>query len=195
MLWILRRCFLAPLLAACSATPAPAPVHARATNQAYTRAALEAAAAHGRRCSRLGPAFPAYPAPPPPGPAGGWPAIEPKPPIDGCLDREVIRRVIRRQLVELRCCGALASRPTRVRLHFLIDRAGRVRDFEPGAEPEAPALQACLAQVVPTWRWRPGGWGGVLVSYPLVYPLVYGAPSSRKPDQKAGWASRRRTLF
>jgi hypothetical protein len=55
--------------------------------------------------------------------------VEPKPPISGCLDREIIRRVFRRQRDELTCCGqALAAGrgPVEVAVRFSIDGRGRV---------------------------------------------------------------------
>jgi hypothetical protein len=161
-------------LGACARPPVAAPpASVPPAAPAPARQATQAGADLGRQCSRLGPAFPDYPEPPPPRPRDGWPRIEPKPPIFGCLDKSIIRRVFRQQREELVCCAQalpVGAGPLKVVVRFRIDERGRVDDVTvapQAASPPERALERCLATVVSSWRWRPGGWGSILVSYPL----------------------------
>ncbi|MEM9073011.1 MAG: AgmX/PglI C-terminal domain-containing protein [Myxococcota bacterium] len=99
-----------------------------------------------------------------------------QPEVRGSLSREVIRRVIRRNITQARYCyeQALAQDPTlagTVKLAFIINAEGQVQSAvvrEDGL-PD-PSVGTCLARVVRRWRFpAPEGGGVVAVTYPFVF--------------------------
>jgi hypothetical protein len=93
-----------------------------------------------------------------------------------CLDKEVIRRVVRSHINEVRHCynQGLVRDPNlqgRVSIQFRIDARGSVPASVVGTSTlDAPAVERCIASAVKRWRFpaAPGRMGSVLVTYPFV---------------------------
>jgi TonB family protein len=96
-----------------------------------------------------------------------------RPQVMGALDKEVIRRVIRRHINEVRFVyqRALQSNPNlagRVMVRFTIGPNGQVISASASGT-ASPEVQRGIASVVRRWRFpRPAGGGIVTVSYPFV---------------------------
>jgi TonB family protein len=94
--------------------------------------------------------------------------------VRGALSREVIQRVIRRHVAEVRHCyeQALTSRPDlqgRVAVKFVIAPSGAVQTavVEQSALGHA-GVEACITRAVTRWAFpAPEGGGIVIVSYPF----------------------------
>lgn len=91
------------------------------------------------------------------------------------LDKEVIRRVIRAHIHEVKQCyeGALAADPGlngRVVVRFTVDARGSVAQAEiTETTMKNQAVETCIAGAVRTWQFpRPAGKGVVVVTYPFV---------------------------
>jgi hypothetical protein len=95
--------------------------------------------------------------------------------VEGGLSREVIRRVVRRHIDELRFCyeQALDRDPElagRVSVQFTIDREGSVREAAIASDTMGDgATSACIAHVVQRWAFPAPAGGEVRVSYPFVF--------------------------
>jgi hypothetical protein len=96
------------------------------------------------------------------------------PVVRGGLDREIVRRVVRTHLNEVRYCyeEALPRRPTlagRVVAAFTIAPTGRVLVSElQTSSLGAPAVEACIVAATRRWQFpQPAGGGLVVVSYPF----------------------------
>jgi metallo-beta-lactamase class B len=95
--------------------------------------------------------------------------------MTGSLDKEVIRRVIRSHLDEVKYCyeRELAKMPDlfgTVWVEFSIEATGEVSVSTPlttSTTRQAP-LESCVAAAVKRWRFPETGGGGVLVKYPFV---------------------------
>jgi hypothetical protein len=97
----------------------------------------------------------------------------------GSLDRELIRRYLRRHRNEIRYCyeRRLAQRPDlsgRVLLRFTIDRAGRVVHSETASTTISDhEVEACVARVVERIQFpAPEGDETIIVSYPFFFQQV-----------------------
>jgi TonB family protein len=95
--------------------------------------------------------------------------------VRGSLSREVIRRVIRRHINEVRFCyeQELAQRPDlsgRVTVSFIISATGAVQTSSVANTTLNNArVEGCVAQAVRRWTFpAPDGGGAVLVNYPFV---------------------------
>lgn len=95
--------------------------------------------------------------------------------VRGSLSREVIRRVIRRHINEVRFCyeQELAQRPDlsgRVTVSFMISATGAVQMANVQNTTLGNArVEGCIAQAVRRWTFpAPDGGGAVLVNYPFV---------------------------
>jgi hypothetical protein len=131
--------------------------------------------AKGELCQQLGPAFPRYKRV---GCRGGggvqWPAETPKkggallwPPVQGCLDRSIIRKVFVRQQPELACCVRPIRERNRIIIDVKIDCDGIVTEASVGSDFPLDALrETCLTTVLKTWRFVPPQ-GFVHVRYPI----------------------------
>ena len=95
--------------------------------------------------------------------------------VQGALDKDIIRRIVRAHINEVRYCynQALARDPSvqgRVKVQFTIGGTGRV----PSAVVQEttlrdPAVGNCIAQAVRRWTFpKPEGGGSVIVSYPFI---------------------------
>ncbi|HLT39652.1 MAG TPA: AgmX/PglI C-terminal domain-containing protein [Enhygromyxa sp.] len=96
-------------------------------------------------------------------------------PVVGGMDKDVIRRVVRSHINEIRDCYnlGLAKDPTlagRIAIEFTIGPSGAVEqakatDLDGLADPAVPA---CIVAAIETWVFpEPRGGGRVTVSYPF----------------------------
>jgi TonB family protein len=95
---------------------------------------------------------------------------------NGSLSKEIIRRVIHRNLAQVRACyeQGLSSRPElagRVSIRFMIAPSGSVQQALVGESSLGSAeVEACLARAVRRWSFpAPEGGGYVTVSYPFLF--------------------------
>jgi TonB family protein len=95
--------------------------------------------------------------------------------VRGGLSRELVRRVVRRHMNEVRFCyeqglerrGDLAGR---VAVTFVIAETGRVQSNTVGSSTLGSAeVEACVASVVRRWSFPETDGGPVLVTYPFVF--------------------------
>ncbi|HET6149773.1 MAG TPA: AgmX/PglI C-terminal domain-containing protein [Polyangia bacterium] len=103
--------------------------------------------------------------------------------VKGGLDREIIRRIIRRRLNEVKFCyeQALVTQPGlggRVLVRFAIAPTGQVlSSVVESSTLGNPRVELCTAQAVRRWEFpRPTGGGMVMVSYPFVMAPAGGGP-------------------
>ncbi len=96
------------------------------------------------------------------------------PVVRGGLDREIVRRVVRQHLNEVRYCyeEALPRQPTlagRVVAQFTIAPTGRVLvSALQTSSLGSPAVEACIVAATRRWQFpQPAGGGLVVVSYPF----------------------------
>jgi TonB family protein len=92
----------------------------------------------------------------------------------GALDKEIIRRIVRRNINQVRYCydQALTRQPTlagRVVVQFTIAGNGTViASLLGNSTLGAPAVESCIVQAVKRWEFpKPEGGGLVMVSYPF----------------------------
>lgn len=96
--------------------------------------------------------------------------------VRGSLSRDVIQRVIRRHINEVRACydRALARDPSlsgRVLVRFTIDASGAVSSAEvQDSDLGDASVEACIQAAARRWRFpEPAGGGIVIVTYPFVF--------------------------
>ncbi|MCY1062604.1 AgmX/PglI C-terminal domain-containing protein [Nannocystis sp. SCPEA4] len=94
----------------------------------------------------------------------------------GALDRDIIRRIVRAHLAEVRHCynQTLARDPEakgRVSVQFVIGGGGQVTSAAAiDSDVRDQALSACVAQAVRRWKFpRAEGAGSTAVTYPFVF--------------------------
>jgi TonB family protein len=94
--------------------------------------------------------------------------------VRGALDKEIIRRIVRRHINEVRYCyeQALASRPTlggKVVVQFTIAGTGRVlASVLQSSSLGVASVDFCVVNAVKRWEFpEPTGGGLVIVSYPF----------------------------
>jgi hypothetical protein len=100
--------------------------------------------------------------------------------VRGTLDREIIRRVVRQHVNEIKYCYQLALQQTpnlygRVLVHFVIDSGGRVLSAltVQSSLGEEQQVERCISNAFGRWRFpKPKDGGVVIVSYPLVLRAV-----------------------
>ncbi len=95
--------------------------------------------------------------------------------VRGSLDKEIIRRIIRRHLNEVKFCyeKELMKKPDlfgRVMIQFTISGAGAVvASVVQQSTMNNPSVEQCIAGAVRRWEFpKPQGGGIVIVSYPFV---------------------------
>jgi TonB family protein len=95
--------------------------------------------------------------------------------VRGSLDKEIIRRIIRRHLNEVRFCyeKELMHKQElngRVMIQFTISGTGQViASMVQNSTMNNPSVEQCIAQAVRRWEFpKPQGGGIVIVSYPFV---------------------------
>jgi len=94
----------------------------------------------------------------------------------GVLDKEIIRRIVRRHLNEVKYCyeQALAKQPKldgRIVMKFTIAGTGQViASFVQSSTLGSPAVEMCVANAVKRWDFpAPSGGGLSMVSYPFTF--------------------------
>jgi hypothetical protein len=104
--------------------------------------------------------------------------------VRGALDKEIIRRIIRRHINEVRFCyeQALVKKPTlagRTVVQFTIAASGQVlTSVMQSSTLGSPQAESCIVQAVKRWEFpKPEGGGLVIVSYPFSL-----APGDRVPE-------------
>ncbi len=109
--------------------------------------------------------------------------------VQGALDRDIIRRIVRAHINEVRYCynQGLTRDPTlrgRVAVQFTIGGTGRVATAVVQESSLAdPSVGNCVAQAVKRWTFpQPEGGGSVIVTYPFVLEPGDGVvdPSERR---------------
>ncbi|MFO0609531.1 MAG: TonB family protein [Polyangiales bacterium] len=96
------------------------------------------------------------------------------PSVSGALSSEVVRRVVRRNLGQVRACHEMGLRQNpsssgRVTVRFVVGADGSVAasDVAASTMPD-PQVASCVASVVRRWQFpAPDGGGAVTVSYPF----------------------------
>jgi TonB family protein len=106
-----------------------------------------------------------------------WPrVVAGRPEIRGVLDKEIIRRVIRRHINEVKYCyqRELQTSPalaTKVVLSFTIGQAGNVIAARAtnASTPGNPGVRRCIVRAARRWRFPPPRPSGlVMVTYPFI---------------------------
>ena len=100
--------------------------------------------------------------------------------VRGALDKEIIRRIIRRHINEVKYCykKALQSKPNlrgRVIIQFTISPTGQVvMSVVQKSTLRNRKVETCIAMAVRRWLFpKPKGGGIVIVSYPFVLRAVW----------------------
>jgi len=95
--------------------------------------------------------------------------------VRGSLSKEIIRRIIRRHLNEVKHCyqSGLAKDPGlsgQVVVQFTVGATGQVVMSKiQSSTMKSPAVESCITQAVRRWLFpKPEGGGIVIVSYPFV---------------------------
>ncbi|MEM7157159.1 MAG: AgmX/PglI C-terminal domain-containing protein [Myxococcota bacterium] len=95
--------------------------------------------------------------------------------VVGSLDKDIIRRIVRAHINEVRSCynKGLTKDPTlegRVAINFVITSAGKVGSSVVEADSMGdPQVAKCIAKAVKRWKFpKPRGGGNVIVTYPFV---------------------------
>jgi hypothetical protein len=93
--------------------------------------------------------------------------------VQGSLDKDIIRRIVRAHIAELRSCydAGLAKDPTlagKLVLRFEIGADGKVTLVEIVDDQLDATVSACVAKAVRRWAF-PKSEGGVVVTYPFEF--------------------------
>jgi len=109
--------------------------------------------------------------------------------VSGALDKDIIRRIVRAHINEVRFCynQGLAKNPGlfgRVAVRFTIDGKGSVASAAVSEDTLADAkVSGCVVKAVRRWKFpRPHGGGVVQVTYPFV--LEPGDDSHLPPEER-----------
>jgi metallo-beta-lactamase class B len=102
--------------------------------------------------------------------------------VRGSLDKEIIRRVIRRHIDDVKACyeGELVHQPAlagRIMVQFTIAASGQVvSSVLQNSTMGSAQVESCTVAAVRTWQFpKPIGGGNVIVSYPFVLTPAGGA--------------------
>jgi len=116
--------------------------------------------------------------------------------VSGALDRDIIRRIVRAHINEVRYCynQGLVRDPLlkgRVAIQFIIDATGKVRasTVQESTVPD-PAVGQCVATRVRAWTFPSPATGEVVVSYPFVLEPGEGEPMVEEPRRRRAPAFR-----
>jgi len=115
--------------------------------------------------------------------------------VQGSLDKDIIRRIVRAHINEVRHCfnQGLARDPNlsgRVAIEFVIDPTGKVTNSVVATSTLKDASVArCIAKAVKRWKFpKPKGGGLVKVTYPFVLgdgPGTRVPPKAMTPEEQA----------
>lgn len=109
----------------------------------------------------------------------------------GSIDKEVIRRVIRRHINEVRFCyeKGLAKNPAlqgNVAVKFTIGQSGAVTAAEVKQSTlNQPEVESCITNRVLRWQFPAPHGGNVSVTYPFVLRASDGGPAATQPEESA----------
>ncbi len=110
--------------------------------------------------------------------------------VRGALSKEVIRRIVRRHINEVKFCyeKQLAQSPNiagRVSLKFIISGAGTVQKSAVADSTLGnPQVESCMVRAARRWRFpKPDGGGIVVVTYPFQLSGPEGATAQRVVDR------------
>lgn len=99
-----------------------------------------------------------------------------KPIILGSLDKEIIRRVVREHMAQIRYCyeRELTKNPGiygKIVMKWIINGQGKVTQaMVAETQMKNANVESCMAQKIRTWRFpKPKGGGIVIVNYPFVF--------------------------
>jgi TonB family protein len=99
--------------------------------------------------------------------------------IEGALDKDIVRRVVRAHINEVRSCynAGLTKNPNlggRVLVQFVIGGNGKVHTSVVGeSSVDDPGVGQCVAKAVRRWQFpKPHAGGQVFVSYPFVLDVA-----------------------
>ncbi len=111
--------------------------------------------------------------------------------VRGSLSKEVVRRIVRRHINEVRFCyeQQAETRPQlegRVGIKFIVNPTGGVQTAAVASSTLGNArVEQCIAKAVRRWSFpAPEGGGIVVVTYPFVLQQVGGAPFVALPRQE-----------
>jgi TonB family protein len=117
---------------------------------------------------------------------------EGQPTVRGSLDTNIIRRVIRAHVAEVRACYERQLRVNpglsgRVTLQLVIGPQGDVVNVQrQSTTMSSPPLDACLIATARRWRFpAPAGGGAVMVTYPFTFQPAGGTETSWTPPPPA----------
>ena len=103
-------------------------------------------------------------------------ALAPGAKVDGSVDKEIIRRIIRRHINEAKWCyeQELAKKPDlagRIMVQFTIAASGQViASVLQNSTMQNDRVESCTVEAVRRWQFpKPIGGGIVIVSYPFVF--------------------------
>lgn len=105
--------------------------------------------------------------------------------VMGSLDKEILRRIVRRHINEVRYCyeKELGTHPKlagRVALKFVIDENGQVASSEIASTTlNNEGVESCLAAAARRWDFPKASGGGVVV---VNYPFVFKPAEPEKPS-------------
>jgi TonB family protein len=105
--------------------------------------------------------------------------------VRGSLDKEIIRRIVRRHVAEVKACyePELGNQPElagRIVVQWTIGATGQVvaSDLQ-SSTMGSPGVEACVVRAVRRWEFpKPLGGGVVTVSYPFDFTPGSGAPAA-----------------
>ncbi len=111
--------------------------------------------------------------------------------VSGALDKDIIRRIVRAHINEVRACynRGLELDPTlagTLTVDFTIDAAGRVSAATEASTTVADRkVNACIVRAVKRWKFpKPQGGGSVEVEYPFVLGNGRGKPVVPETDEQ-----------
>jgi len=108
--------------------------------------------------------------------------------VQGALDKDIIRRIVRAHINEIRHCynQVLARDPSdkgRVAIQFTIGASGKVlKAVVQESTMRSTLIGQCMTRAVPRWTFpKPEGGGSVIVTYPFVFEADYNGPPIPPP--------------
>jgi Ca-activated chloride channel family protein len=105
--------------------------------------------------------------------------------VMGSLDKEILRRIVRRHINQVRYCyeKELGTNPKlagRVVLKFVIDENGQVTSSEIASTTlNSGSVESCLVAAAKNWEFPKASGGGVVV---VSYPFVFKPAEPEKPS-------------
>jgi hypothetical protein len=97
--------------------------------------------------------------------------------VRGSLDKEIIRRVVRRHLNEVRFCYEKELQPRvdyrgQTRAVFVIAPSGEVVSASADFSESDSAIGPCVANAIRRWKFPASSQGSSVVTYPFVFEVA-----------------------